>query len=307
MAEQSWKTGLIEIADGVYAYIQEKGTWFVSNAGLIVGKEYAIVIDSLANSKMTTRFIEEIRKITDKPIRFLINTHHHTDHTWTNYMFEGAISICHVRCREMTVNEMKLDPKMYQMLFPGLDITGAKVTPQDVVFEKEFRIYQDNREIRVIHPGVAHTVGDAFVYLPDEKVVFCGDLLFAEPCTPFVLMGSISGSIQALDMLASLDADIYVPGHGPISERNALYKARDYLVFVRDEARKRFKQGMNAFDAAKDIDLGEYRSWSEWERIVGNVERAYSEFRGEPPGAPLPNLIEIVRRMMELRKSAESK
>ncbi|VUT25695.1 MAG: Hydroxyacylglutathione hydrolase [Candidatus Methanolliviera sp. GoM_oil] len=200
---------------------------------------------------------------------------------------------------------MKIDPELYLGIFPGLDVTGAKVTPQDITFEKNLTIYQEvedgMREIRLIYVRPAHTVSDIFVYLPEEKVLFCGDLLFAEPCTPFALMGSISGYIRALDLLADLDADIYVPGHGPLSGREEIYKAREHLVFVRDEARKRFKEGVNAYNAAKSIDLGVYKGWNERERIVGNFERAYSEFRGELPGADLPDLLDIVMRMMEYR------
>ena len=303
-----WNTEMKEISPGIYAYVQATGGWFINNAGLIVGKKDAIVVDSLANAKRAESFLGEIKRVTDKPFSYLINTHHHTDHTWTNHLFQ-AKTICHTRCREETTKEMNMDPELYPGIFPGLDTTGAKVTPQDITFEKNLTIYQEvedgMREIRLIYAGPAHTVSDVFVYLPEEKVLFCGDLLFAEPCTPFALMGSISGYIRALDILANLDVDVYVPGHGPLSGREAIYKAREYLVFVRDEARKRFKEGINAYDAAKSVDLGVYKGWNERERIVGNVERAYSEFGGEPPGADLPDLPAIVMRMMEYRGELE--
>ncbi len=302
-----WKTGMIKVAPGVYAYVQTGG-WFINNAGLIVGKKDAIVVDSLANAKMAKRFISEIKKITDKPLSYLINTHHHTDHTWTNYLFP-AKTICHTRCREETVKEMNMDPSLYLEIFPGLDVTGAKVTLQDITFEKELTIYQEmdgsEREIKLIYAGPAHTVSDVFVYLPEERVIFCGDLLFSEPCTPFALMGSISGYVSALDRLADLDVRVYVPGHGPLSKREALCKARGYLAFVQEEAHKKFEDGIKAYDAVRTIDLGVYKRWNERERIVGNIERAYSEFRGEPPGTELPNFLDIMIKMMEYRRELE--
>lgn len=82
-----WNTKMEELADGVYAYIQAKGTWFVSNAGLIIGTQDTIVIDSLSNKEMVQGFIHEIGKVTDKPVKFLINTHSHGDHIWTNHYF----------------------------------------------------------------------------------------------------------------------------------------------------------------------------------------------------------------------------
>ena len=76
----SWESGVKQLAPNVYAYIQAKATWYWSNAGFIVGKDYVVVVDSLATVGLTQKFRDEIRKVTDKPIRYLINTHHHGDH-----------------------------------------------------------------------------------------------------------------------------------------------------------------------------------------------------------------------------------
>jgi Zn-dependent hydrolases, including glyoxylases len=96
-----WNTEMKEISPGIYAYVQATGGWFINNAGLIVGKKDAIVVDSLANAKRAESFLGEIKRVTDKPFSYLINTHHHTDHTWTNHLFQ-AKTICHTRCREET-------------------------------------------------------------------------------------------------------------------------------------------------------------------------------------------------------------
>jgi glyoxylase-like metal-dependent hydrolase (beta-lactamase superfamily II) len=112
----------------------------------------------------------------------------------------------------------------------------------------------------------------------------------------------VKGSIEALDHLASLNADTYIPGHGPLVHgKDALYRARDYLTYIRDEAWKRFKEGMPYDRAARDIDLKDYNNWFDKERVIGNVARAYSEFRGEPLGSPLSNLNEVVAEMIKYR------
>jgi len=118
-------------------------------------------------------------------------------------------------------------------------------------------------------------------------------------------MGSLYGSIQALDYLANLNADFYIPGHGPVAEKEALYRARDYFVYIRDEAYKRFKEGIDPYMAAKSMDLGVYANWNEKERIIGNVVRAYSEFKGDPIGSELPDLFNVLDRMMRYRKELE--
>ena len=294
----SWKTEMKELAPGIYAYIQAEGTWFVSNAGLIVGKEEAIVVDSLSNEHTVQAFISEIKKITDKPIKFLINTHSHGDHIWTNHFFREAKVICQERCRNATLEQMEIDPEYYKAVFPKVCFNGAKVTPQDITFKEELVMYGEDMQVRLIHHGPAHTIDDIFVHIPEREVVFCGDLLFFL-CTPLALMGHISGWIDVIDALASLDANVYVPGHGPLTDTNGLLESREYLVYIRGEARKRFDKGMDAFEAAKDIDLGKFFEWANSARIVANVERLYSEFRGDEPGAPL-DILEILTRMMSL-------
>lgn len=292
------------ISDNIYAFIQGNGDWFLSNSGLILGKEYAIVVDSLTNEKVAKQFISEIKRVTNKPIKYLINTHEHGDHLWTNHLFQNATTICHKNCRERVLEEMKSRTNPYEELFKEIDFTGFKYTPQEVTIDSEMRIFvNDEMEIRLVYVGYAHTVSDIYVYVPNEKVAFTGDLLFSPPCTPFALMGYIHGYINALEELANLDAEIYVPGHGEVSHgRKNLYEARDYLIFVRDEARKLIKTIDDPIKASHEINLGKYEEWLSKERIVGNIARAYSELRGDPPASKLQNMDKIILEMMKYRK-----
>ncbi|WP_338604576.1 MBL fold metallo-hydrolase [Sulfolobus tengchongensis] len=292
------------VSDNIYAFVQGNGDWFLSNAGIIIGKNYVIVVDSLTNEKMTRQFISEIRKVTDKPIKYLINTHEHEDHLWTNHLFPNAITICHRNCRERVIEGMKRGTNPYERLFK-IDFSGYKYTPQDIIIESEMRIFADiEKDVRLVYVGYAHTTSDIYVYIPDEKVIFTGDLLFSPPCTPFALMGYIQGYINALEHLASLNVDVYVPGHGEISyDRKSLYEARDYLIFVRDEARKMMRQGINdPIKASYEINLGKYNEWISKERIVGNMARAYSELKGAPPASKLENVDRILTEMLKYRE-----
>lgn len=283
-----------ELAPGVYAYLQP-AAYFTSNAGLIVGKKEAIAVDSLTNKAMVESFIGEIRKVTDNPVRFLINTHVHGDHIYTNHFFTEATVICSSQCREDT---KKIPPDSIEAIkqrVTEMSFEGAKITPQDLVFEKTLTFYQDEREVRLVCLGPGHSRSDTFVYLPKEKVVFCGDLMFGGP--PLSLMGSVSCHIQNLGILASLDAKTYVPGHGPVLGKEALYASHEYLVLLRDEARKCFDKGIGYEEAAKTIDMSRFKEWSRSGLILANCARAYSEFRGEEPGSQINiNLTELVRR-----------
>ncbi|MEM2459657.1 MAG: MBL fold metallo-hydrolase [Candidatus Hadarchaeales archaeon] len=296
----------IELSPGVYAYLQPKGEWFVNNTGFLVGKREVVVIDSVASVKRAERFLAEIRRITDLPIKYLINTHAHPDHLWTNHLFHPSLTICHSKCREETLREREVDPSLYLALFPELEVEGVKVCPQDLTFEQSLTLYQETeegeREIRMIHPGPAHTRGDLFLHLPEEGVVFCGDLLFSPPCTPFVLMGSVRGSIKTLELLRNLQARVYVPGHGPLSwGGKALEEAREYLEMIWREAERGLKEGKSVEEVIRGLELGKYASWRERERLLGNLERAYRELRGEPH-MEREEVLQIMVRMWELKK-----
>lgn len=298
MAESMrWQTEMKKLSPGVYAYIQSEGTWFISNAGLILGDDRGIVIDSLATGKMVRNFIDEIENLTNNQIDFLINTHFHGDHIYTNHFFSDAITICDSTTRKLTEESSTEEIELYSELWPEIDFSESKITTQDITFEEEMTINLSNKRVRIISVGRAHTASDSFVYLPEEKIVFCGDLLFYRS-TPFALMGSISSYIEVMEQLIELEADTYVPGHGPVSGEEALKESQEYLKLVRGEAKKRFEEGMGYFEAAKDIDLGNYENWANSERIVGNVARAYNEFKKERDSKEL-DYRKIFLRMME--------
>ncbi len=278
----TWETGMKQIAPDVYAYIQSRGSWFWSNAGLIVGRDYCIAVDSLATVGLTQTFIDEIKKVSDKPIRYLVNTHHHGDHIWANHLFSGAEIVCHKHCRDEALRTAAPEPSALSTTFPEFDFSGVKITPPDITFENKLTFHLDEGEVQLIYYKPGHTVGDIIVWLPQQSTVFAGDLLFLYS-TPLAMQGSFAGWIEIMEALANLDARTYVPGHGPLCGKEGLLECRDYLVLVRDQARKRFDSGLSVYEAARDINLGHFKKWVNWERIVINVERLYREFGGEEP------------------------
>lgn len=297
-----WKTGLINLKKDVYAYVQPNGSWFVGNSGLIVGKNWNVVVDSLSTKNQIEPYLELIHKTSEKPIKFVINTHLHADHVWTNHLFKGALAIAHENNRKSVIKE-KNDGTLDQFarLMPELDFSESMYTPQEITINQNMTIYQDEREIRIIHIPEAHTVSDLIIHLPDEKIVYAGDILFSAPCTPFAMVGSITGNINALNLIRQLKADIYVPGHGPISYGDeALLQAIDYLKFIQRESKKLYENGERDYlKAALAINLGKYSKWGDSERVIGNVARAYSELRGEPLATPLSNTAELFKIMIE--------
>ncbi len=282
-----WKSGMLEVAPRVFAYVQASGIdpagdTGVANSGLILGQEGNVLVDALMVPSMTRKLVAAIKKTTRKPIGTLINTHHHLDHTGGNRFFRDATLIASAKCREALAPGFPPVPLLQRFMprfareFPLLKLALPTVT-----FEDHLVIHDGDREIRLWHPGfAAHTVGDAVAYLPKERVLFAGDIAF-HYVTPLAFQGHVGGWIKAANRLLAFDADVIVPGHGPIGTKKELRLARDYLALVRREAKTRFDAGMPAEAAARDIKLGAYAAWSDAERILPNVMRCYQEFQND--------------------------
>jgi cyclase len=300
----TWEPGVKQLTPNVYAYVQAKATWYWNNAGFIVGKDYVVVVDSLATVGLTRKFRDEIGKVTDKPIRYLINTHHHGDHIYANHIFSGATIISHDYCRREAVEQGIRDPDLMNTIFPEFDFRGIAVTPADITFDKQLALHMNEREIRLLHFGPGHTAGDIIVYLPEEGIIFAGDFIFLYS-TPLGMEGSFAGWLRNLDVVANLDAKTYVPGHGPVCGVEGLNLCRDYLLFVQREAKKRFNKGNTVDEAVKDIDLGQFKQWPNPERILANLERLWREFRGEDPTTSKLDIAELFLRMDTMAKAGE--
>jgi glyoxylase-like metal-dependent hydrolase (beta-lactamase superfamily II) len=154
-----------------------------------------------------------------------------------------------------------------------------------------------SKTVRLIELGPAHTRGDTVALLPEDRVVFTGDLLFNEG-TPIAWAGPVSNWVRACDRILAMDVDVIVPGHGPIAEKQAVREMKGYLEFVEHEARKRFDKGMNARDAAFDIPLGRYADWGDAERVVVTVNNLFEEFSGEHKE---PNIMMLFEQMADFR------
>ena len=271
-----------EVSAGVYAYIQLDGSWGLNNAGFLTAAGGVTVIDTCFTERRTRALVDAIGTVTSAPLRTLVNTHHHGDHTHGNHLLPGATIIGHERCRE----EMIAAGHLATGLFPGVDWGHLEVAPPFVTFGERLNVYADDLRVELVFVGPAHTTNDVIAWLPERRVLFAGDLVF-NGGTPFVAMGSVAGSLLALDRLAELDPDVIVPGHGPVCGAETIATQGAYLRMVQETARRGFQAGTPPLDLALATDLGPFAELRDPERIVGNLYRAYSELRGEPLGAPI--------------------
>ncbi|KJY45522.1 MBL fold metallo-hydrolase [Streptomyces sp. A1547] len=283
---------LVQPASGVYAYVQPDGGWCLNNAGFVSDGGRTLLIDTAATERRALALREAVVSAGVPLPRTVVNTHHHGDHTYGNGVFApGALVLAHDNAR----TEQLAAGHQLEMIWPATDFGAIEITPPDLTYNDRTTLHLGGTEVQVIHPGVAHTTGDSIVFLPRQRIVFTGDLVFAEG-TPFLAMGSLAGSLRALELLRSLGAETVVPGHGPLTDPSAYEATERYLQYVAELAREGRAKGLTPLEVAREADLGEFGAWRESERLVANLHRAYAELAGEPEGAPL-NILAVLQDM----------
>ena len=274
-----------EVSDGIYAYLQPDGTWWLNNAGFLVGRRGVVSVDACATERRTRAYLEHIATVTDQPVRTLLNTHHHGDHTFGNYLFGGATIVGHEAVRPAV---LEFGRPRSAPFWTEVDWGDVELAPPFLTYTDAVTVWVDDLRCEVRYVGTpAHTTNDSIVWVPERSVLFCGDLLF-NGGTPFLLQGSVAGAIEALSrVVAPLGARTIVPGHGPVCGPELIEEIVGYLRFVQDTAAAGRAAGLSPLDAGRQADLGGYAGWLDAERIVGNLHRAYAELDGAPPGAPI--------------------
>ena len=264
-----------EVSDGVFAYIQPDGTWFINNTGFLVGGAGVTSVDACSTERRTRDYLAAIAAVTSRPVRTLVNTHHHGDHTHGNYLLRGATIVAHDRCREEILAAGLPD---FGALFGDVEWGGIELAPPFLTYADRVTLYSDDLRCEVRYVGSpAHTTNDSVVWIPERSVLFAGDLIF-NGGPPFMLMGSVTGAIDVLaNVLKPLGAATIVPGHGDVCGPDAIDDVLGYLRFVLDAARAGRAAGVPPLEAALGTDLGPYAGLHDRERIVGNLHRAYAD------------------------------
>ncbi|MEC9034909.1 MAG: MBL fold metallo-hydrolase [Actinomycetota bacterium] len=307
----SYTQGLHEVADGVFAYLQPDGGWGWSNAGLLASDWSSLLIDTLFDLSLTRNMLDSMSVVTSgRPIDVVVNTHANGDHCYGNSLVEDAqIITTEAAAAEMNAMPpsaiaalMALDlgevtNKYVQEAFGPFNFDNIELPPPDRTFQGELQLDVGGRTVELIEVGPAHTSGDLLVYLPDASTVFCGDILFING-TPIIWDGPVSNWIDACDRIIGLEADVVVPGHGPLTDAEGVTAVRDYLSFIEKECKERHAAGQKATEAIAEIDLGPYKEWGEWERLAVNVHAIYREIEGQ---SEIQSPLDLFASMAELK------
>lgn len=315
MSDWQFDKGLHQLSNTSYAYLQPDGGWGWSNAGLVVDNKQSLLVDTLFDANLTRSMLKvmaDATGVTPQQINTVVNTHANGDHTHGNGLCGNAEIIASTasakEMAEVTAETlaamMQMAPHMGDVgkylskIFGSFDFTQVAEKAPTKTFSGQLEVNVGDKSVKLIEVGPAHTQGDVLVHVPDDNIIYTGDILFIDG-TPIMWAGPVANWIKACDKIIALQPEVIVPGHGPLTDIAGVKQVQAYLRYIDTEAKKRFDAGLSARDAAFDIALTDYESWIDKERIAVNVNTLYKEYSGST--AP-PDVMEMFTLMAELDK-----
>jgi len=283
-----------KIADDVYFHEGDIGRKGHCNNGWIVFDDYVLVVDANFPSG-AQEIIPKIKAITDKPVRFAFDTHHHGDHAYANqaWVDNGATPVGHAG----VIEEMKKYETGHYGGKPGRwedtaknrpDVAASKLKPPTLLYNKDMIFDDGKHRVELLHFGVAHTHGDGFAWLPKEKILFTGDAA-VNGAYNFVGDGNIEQWIKTLEEAKKLKPKVVCPGHGPMGGPEVLEDQQSFFIALRNEVKKMAdaRKSPDEVKAAVDTIKETVRKNDRIARYIGGgfagqVEKAYVELGGKP-------------------------
>lgn len=272
------QTDLKELAPGVFAVITPQGG---ANAGFVVGPDYVVVIDSRMTPTLSRELRDLVAQATDRPIRFLIDTHYHGDHTMGNQWFAPAADIiAHVNCRDRLA---AIGAAYYQSFFkmrPELTSEWAqvKVVLPTITVRDRLELHLGDRRVEVRYLGAGHADDQLVVHLPQDRVLFANDYVFNR-ITPAMHDADFEGWLRCLAAIEQIvNVDVVVPGHGLLGTLDEVRRIKDFIQHFCDQAAACYDRGIPVEEAAASVKLDRYTDWPlQADRLPIAVRRYYRE------------------------------
>lgn len=260
------ETKLIQALPNIYCMADLTGSG--ANSTFITTQEGVIVIDTRGSEQEARKVLEAIRQTTDQPVVYVINTHFHKENVSGNGVFTSARTIiAQKRAQAMTILEAERDKR--------------DITPANLSFDKKIGLKLGKYHLKLIHPGPAHTDGDLYVYIPKWRILITGGLVFND-IIPNMGDSSIEGWLHALREMEDLDAEVIVPGSGPVGGKPMVTQMKHYLMRLKQYVQDQLDDGKNLPDTmplVKEKLKGKYSEWKFFDqRVDENIVRAYVEY-----------------------------
>ena len=276
-----------QIAPGVFAYqgavalMTRENEGAIANLGFVVGSDAVAVIDSGGSAREGRRLLAAIKAATDKPVRYVINTHVHPDHVFGNAVFEGAVVVGHKNLPRALAARGQFYLDTFRRSLGEEALSDVKIVVPTLLVDNETSLDLGGRTLLLKAWRTAHTDNDLTGFDEPTQTLFAGDLVFLRHLP--VLDGSIRGWLTVLDELAHIPAQRVVPGHGPVAAWPAAIEAeRRYLQRIAGDVRASIKRGEPIAVAARQAGESERGAWELFdESNARNATAAYSELEWE--------------------------
>ena len=274
---ESFTKEIVELDTGVYAWLHHD----LTNSGFVVGDNGVLIIDSLRVPSFAKELLGDIKRITSKPVQYVVDTHAHWDHSWGNEVFPAATIIGHQNCyNEMTDIEWNeaWRHSVVDEAAPWSDEASiVNITPPSLTYTTSMSLYFGEREIVLHHLGKAHTSGDTFIHLPKERLLFTGDVVQSKGI-PYFGDCYPDDWPTTDDNVLTLDIARFTSGHGPVGTYEDLVAGRDFihqLVDFMKQAKNEGQSESQAVLAAREVLRPEFGEWRGFEIIEQGLPWVY--------------------------------
>ncbi len=256
-----------EVAPGLYFQYHHQE----SNNAFLVTDEGVLVVDTRQHPKRAEELLATIRKVTDKPIRWVVNTHAHGDHYFGNSVFkrEGATIIAHRDTAGMMKALYPLEMKRRMGYFKQrqYDAGEVKLTLPDVTFDSRLTLTLGGRTVEILYLGAGQNPGDTFVHFPKERVLFAGGPFSKQSWPNPSFTPSMAGWIEVLKKIGAMDADKYLGGHGDIGTKQDVLDEAQMLTDFDAGMRAAVAKGMSRDDIIKNVRFEKYKDVRNYYRM----------------------------------------
>lgn len=284
-----------KLSASTYAYYpsqakkkESKGIPVATSGGFVIGEKGVLLVDTMLNKRLNQQVQDMIKKVTDKPILFAVNTSFHGDHSYGNmYLPKDTQIIQHVNTKKYTDEHFVKDTQfMIQNFGKGRGIEEIKPVTGDILIPKEGKITVDlgNKSVDIIDFGFAQTGGDLFVWDSQDKVMWTGNpIITVKPSLPWLLDGHLIETLNTLQAVYDFlpdDARI-IPGHGSVMKKSDMQWHIDYLTAIKTEVQKAIDDGLSMEQAVEQITLDQFKGYQlyPWVHPQLNVPAAYKDLK----------------------------
>jgi cyclase len=284
---QAAPTQLKQVAPDLYFLYDD----ISSNSAFLVTDDGVLVVDTRQHPAHGRDLIERIRKITDKPIKWAINTHAHGDHFLGNPEFKaaGATILAHRDTLAGIIKYQDLEIRRRQAFFKqmNLDPNEVKIVLPDVTFDSRMSIHLGGRVVEVLYIGAGQNPGDTLVHFPHARALFVGGPFARKNWSNMSFTPSVDGWIAGLERIAAMDVDFFLPGHGDVGDKQDVLDEAKLLADVQAEVKKAIAEGRSKEEIRK-MDFPQYASLRNYNRRANFLEALHHLYTTGKPLFPYP-------------------